>query len=118
MFPFVSADSNELLFTRKVNNIDDELYKAQRDTCGYWLRAKNEGYPINSPDAELYQSYSADGHYQFITRCDTRSENGWSLGACDLLMAYRSDSFWCGAGDQHGVGVDVPACGLESVRDQ
>ena len=94
MFPFVSADSNELLFTRKVNNIDDELYKAQRDTCGYWLRAKNEGYPINSHDAELYQSYSADGHYQFITRCDTRSENGWSLGACDLLMAYRSDSFW------------------------
>lgn len=94
MFPFVSADSNELLFTRKVNNIDDELYKAQRDSCGFWLRAKNEGYPINSPDAELYQSYSADGHYQFITRCDTRSENGWSLGACDLLMAYRSDSFW------------------------
>jgi outer membrane protein OmpA-like peptidoglycan-associated protein len=94
MFPFVSADSNELLFTRKVNNIDDELFKAQRDTCGFWLRAKNEGYPINSPDAELYQSYSADGHYQFITRCDTRSENGWSLGACDLLMAYRSDSFW------------------------
>ena len=94
MFPFVSADSTELLFTRKVNNIDDELYKAQRDTCGFWLRAKNEGYPINSPDAELYQSYSADGHYQFITRCDTRSENGWSLGACDLLMAYRSDSFW------------------------
>ena len=94
MFPFVSADSTELLFTRKVNNIDDELYKAQRDTCGFWLRAKNEGYPINSPDAELYQSYSADGHYQFITRCDTRSENGWSLGACDLLMAYRTDSFW------------------------
>ena len=94
MFPFVSADSTELLFTRKVNNIDDELFKAQRDTCGFWLRAKNEGYPINSPDAELYQSYSADGHYQFITRCDTRSENGWSLGACDLLMAYRSDSFW------------------------
>ncbi len=94
LFPFISADTQTFYFTRRMNNMDLDFYYAVPDTCGGWYTARNMGSPPNTPDQELGQTISADGHYLFFTRCENRSENGWDQGGCDLYMAYRSDSVW------------------------
>jgi len=96
LFPSIAVDSQNLFFTRRVNNMDEDLFKAKLDSCGGWLYARSLGEPPNSPDQESSQFISADGHYLFFTRCENRSEDGWTAGGCDLYMAYRvaNDSDW------------------------
>jgi len=96
LFPSMAVDTSTLYFTRRVNNQDDDFYKASKDTCGDWYNVLNLGYPLNTPDQESAMYISADGHYLFITRCENRSEDGWAEGGCDMYMAYRvaNDSPW------------------------
>lgn len=95
LYPSMAVDTQHLYFTRRVN-MDEDFYKADYDSCGGWLYARNMGAPPNSPDAESSQFISPDGHYLFFTRCENRSEDGFAEGGCDLLMAYRvaNDSPW------------------------
>lgn len=96
LFPSMAVDSQALFFTRRINNIDEDLFYALADSCGGWLRADNAGVPPNSSSQESSQCISADGHYLFYTRCDNRSENGWAEGGCDMFIAYRTrlDGEW------------------------
>lgn len=96
LYPSIAADTQTLYFTRRVNNMDDDLYTVKRDSCGEWLRPDSMNTPPNSADNEYAQFVSADGHYLFFTRCENRSVDGWAEGGCDLFMAYRTanDSEW------------------------
>ena len=96
LFPSMAIDTQSLFFTRRTNNIDEDLYFAMADSCGGWFRAYNAGSPPNTASQESSQFISADGHYLFFTRCDNRSEDGWAEGGCDMFMAYRVafDSPW------------------------
>lgn len=96
LFPSMAVDTQYLYFTRRIRNMDEDLYFAQADSCGGWLAARNMGDPPNSPSQESAQFISADGHYLFFTRCENRSENGAAEGGCDLFMAYRPkmDTSW------------------------
>jgi hypothetical protein len=96
LFPFISADTSTFYFTRRINNMDMDFFYAKPDSCGGWLAARNMGSPPNTPDQEVGQTISADGHYLFFTRCENFSDNGWDAGGCDLYMAYRasSDTTW------------------------
>ncbi len=89
LFPSMAVDTQYMFFTRRVNNVDEDLYIARADSCGGWLRADNVGEPTNTPNQESSQFVSADGHYLFFSRNENRSENGWDEGGCDLFMAYR-----------------------------
>lgn len=110
LFPTMAVDSQHLYFTRRVNNMDEEFFKADYDSCGGWLYARNMGVPPNSPNQESSMSISADGHYMFFTRCENRSENGWAEGGCDMYMAYRvaNDSPWTIA-QPFGGTINTPA---------
>ena len=96
LYPWLTADSNKLFFTRRINNIDEDFFMTSLDSCGGWFTGTNLGKPPNSPDQESAQMISADGHYLFYTKCDNRSQNGWAQGGCDLYMSYRvhDDSAW------------------------
>ena len=98
MFPYISADTQTLYFTRRVGAIDEDFFTATADSCceELWLKAANMGSPPNTANQESAQTISADGHYLFFTRCENRSLNGWESGGCDLYMAYRTspDSAW------------------------
>ena len=110
MFPSMMVDSQVLYFTRRVKNMDEDLYVAHADTCGEWLDADNMGAPANTPDNESAQFISADGHYLFFSRSDNRSENGWAEGGYDLFMAYRIsvDSSWT-TPQPFGATINTPA---------
>jgi len=96
MFPWITADSSKLFFTRRINNIDDDFYTTTVDSCGGWFTGRNLGRPPNSLDNEYAQMISADGHYLFYTKCENRSKNGWAQGGCDLYISYRvhKDTAW------------------------
>lgn len=96
LFPSMAVDTQQLFFTRRMNNQDEDLYYANADSCGGWFAARNAGDPPNSPNQESSQFISADGHYLFFTRCENFSPNGTASGGCDLFMAYRTktDGEW------------------------
>jgi outer membrane protein OmpA-like peptidoglycan-associated protein len=109
LYPCMSADTALLYYTRRVNNIDEDLYYSAMDTCGDWCSGQNLG-SINTPDPESAQFISPDGHYMFFTRCDNRSWDAWTEGGCDLLMAYRvaKDSEWT-TPQPFGATINTPA---------
>ncbi len=89
LFPSMAVDTQSLFFTRRVNNMDEDLFYANADSCGGWFACRNAGDPPNTSNQESAQFVSADGHYLFFTRCENMSENGSAEGGCDLFMAYR-----------------------------
>ncbi|MCW3123020.1 MAG: hypothetical protein JWQ38_2512 [Flavipsychrobacter sp.] len=96
LFPSMAVDTATIYFTRRVNNENDDYFAVSKDTCSEWYNTRNLGYPANSPEQELAQCISPDGHYLFVTRCGNRSEDGFAEGGCDIFMAYRvaNDSDW------------------------
>ncbi len=110
LFPSMAVDSQNLFFTRRVNNMDEDLFRAKLDSCGGWLYARNIGDPPNTPNQESSQFISADGHYLFFTRCENQSEDGWTQGGCDLYMTYRvaNDSEWTQP-QAFGATINTPA---------
>jgi outer membrane protein OmpA-like peptidoglycan-associated protein len=110
LFPSMAVDTQNLYFTRRVNNIDEDFYHSLYDSCGGWLYARNMGEPTNTPNQESAQFISADGHYLFFCRCENRSLDGWSEGGCDLFMSYRisNDSAWVQA-VPFGATINTPA---------
>lgn len=96
LFPSMTTDSSILYFTRRVNNMDEDIFIAHSDSCGEWLRPDNMGVPPNTVSHEEAQFISADGHYLFFSRSDNRADNGWAAGGFDIFMAYRIaiDSDW------------------------
>jgi outer membrane protein OmpA-like peptidoglycan-associated protein len=92
--PYISADSQTLFFTRRMNGIDEDFYHSRVDSCGGWFYARNMGSPPNTSSHETAQMISPDGHYVFFGRSDARSELGWERGGSDLYMAYTADSIW------------------------
>ena len=108
MYPVISADTQTLYLTRRVNWIDEDFYKSTVDSCGGWFTAKNLGRPANTLSQEAAQFVSADGHYMFFMRCENRSENGWDRGGCDLYMAYTEDSTWS-VPQSFGATINTPA---------
>ncbi len=94
LFPFLE-DTEKFYFTRRVNNMDDDLYYSDADSCGGWFSAHNIS-DLNTPDQESAQFISTDGHYMLFTRCENRSWDAWTEGGCDIFLAYRvaKDSDW------------------------
>jgi outer membrane protein OmpA-like peptidoglycan-associated protein len=92
LYPYITADTQTLYFTRRVKGIDEDFFSTKADSCGGWFTPVNLGETINTPDHEYAQAFSVDGHYMFFTKCENRSENGWDKGGCDLYMSFRKSS--------------------------
>lgn len=92
LYPYITADTQTLHFTRRVKGIDEDFFYAKADSCGGWFTPLSLGEPMNTPNHECAQTFSVDGHYMFFTKCENRSENGWDKGGCDLYMSFRKSS--------------------------
>ncbi len=96
-FPLRSVGGKSITFTRRINGMNDKLFRAGADSCTDWFYGEPLPNPLNSAQQESGPALSADGHYLFLARGETRSGDGWSGGGSDLFMAYtggQTDSAW------------------------
>lgn len=88
-FPGITADEQTLIFTRLVNNRNEEFY-ISRKAGNEWQKAQNLGEPINTDKNEGTVSLSADGQYIFYTACNRQE----GYGSCDLLLSRLDGMSW------------------------
>lgn len=91
-FPSISLDGKHLVFTRRVNSINEDFYQSDRLENG-WSFAKSLPGNINSNNNEGAQNISQDGQWLIFTGCNF--QNGF--GSCDLFISYNTPDGWTAA---------------------
>ncbi|WP_242695767.1 OmpA family protein [Desertivirga brevis] len=88
--PVVTADENNLIFTRKNNNNED-FYHSTRSGNSSWQKASYLSSNINTTlFNEGSQCISPDGKYLFFTGCNRPD----GLGRCDIYVCHREGNEW------------------------
>lgn len=82
-YPSVTIDGSRLIFTRRVNNVDEDFYECEKITDSSWTAAKPIKGLINTEMNEGAQHISQDGKWLIFTACNYPDGNG----SCDLYMA-------------------------------
>ncbi len=76
--PFMHPDDSTLFFSSKGHNTMGgyDIFMSQQSASGQWSNAQNMGYPINTPDDDIYFSVSPDGRRGYYTSVqkDSRGE--------------------------------------------
>ena len=89
-YPTVSLDGNTLIFTRRVNNTNEDFYESFRTPGGTWSKARSLPGNINTNENEAAQSESIDGQWLIFNICN--SPGGY--GSCDIYISYRTADGW------------------------
>lgn len=87
-FPALTADGNNLIFSRTVNGNED-FYVAHK-VKNAWSTAKPLSEQINTSYNEGAQSISPDGMYLFFTGCNRPD----GMGSCDLYVSHKNGKNW------------------------
>lgn len=88
-FPSIPIQGNELVFTRRVHNYNEDFYSSPKDGNG-WATAHPLPGDINTPLNEGAQTISQDGKWLIFTACNRRD----GIGSCDLYMSYLTPNGW------------------------
>jgi outer membrane protein OmpA-like peptidoglycan-associated protein len=88
-FPTVTIDGNTLIFTRRVNHINEDFYISHK-TGGTWSNAISLPGNINTNNNEGAQSVSQDGQWLIFTGCNFPDGHG----NCDLYISYLTPDGW------------------------
>jgi outer membrane protein OmpA-like peptidoglycan-associated protein len=91
-YPTVTIDGNKLIFTRRVNHINEDFYESDR-VDGHWSMAKSLPGNINTNQNEGAQNISQDGQWLIFTGCNFPD----GLGSCDLYISYLTPDGWSAA---------------------
>lgn len=92
-FPVMTADEQELIFTRRVggrDNDDEDLVVCRKDSLGRWKPPVSISPNINSPMNEGTCTISADGRHLIFTSCMGRR----GYGSCDLFESRKVGDEW------------------------
>lgn len=92
-FPVMTADEQELIFTRRVgggHNDDEDLVVCRKDSLGRWMPPVSVSANINSPLNEGTCTISADGRHLIFTSCIGRR----GYGSCDLFESRKIGEEW------------------------
>lgn len=88
-FPSLPIIGNEIVFTRRVNNFNEDFFIAGKGAAG-WEAARRLRGRINTPQNEGAQNISQDGLWLVFTACNRED----SRGGCDLYISYLSKEGW------------------------
>lgn len=91
-FPTLTADQQELIFTRRRgyrHDDDEDLVISYKDARGRWLPPQSISANINTSENEGTCTISADGRRLIFTSC----KNGYS-GNCDLFESIKTGNEW------------------------
>ena len=88
-YPTVTIDGSKLIYTRRVNNFNEDFYEAQGSN-GSWSKARSLPGNINTNQNEGAQNISQDGQWLIFTGCNFPE----GLGSCDLYISYLTADGW------------------------
>lgn len=88
-FPSLSIDATELVFTRRVKNINEDFYSSKLNSKK-WEDAKPLEGNINTPQSEAAQTISQDGQLFIFTARDRRD----NFGNYDLYYSVMTPQGW------------------------
>ncbi|MBE7170030.1 MAG: OmpA family protein [Williamsia sp.] len=88
-YPTLTIDNKELVFTRRVNNFNEDFYGSS-SISQHWSKAKGLSGNINSAQNEGAQNISQDGQWLIFTGCNFPD----GYGSCDLYISYLSAEGW------------------------
>jgi hypothetical protein len=105
-FPSVTADGNQLIFSRKIDDNEDFYVSTLKDKL--WSSPTPLSNQINtSKYNEGAQSISADGRYLFFTGCNRPD----GLGRCDIYVSHKIGKEW---GEPFNLGAPINSTYWES----
>lgn len=88
-FPSLPVDGSQLVFTRRLNNYNEDFFGSAKRGDG-WSGATPLSGNINTPQNEGAQNISQDGNWLVFTACNRPG----SYGGCDLYISYLTDKGW------------------------
>ncbi|NJO25736.1 MAG: flagellar motor protein MotB, partial [Bacteroidia bacterium] len=88
-FPSLTIDGKEFVFTRRVNNYNEDFYSSFWENSEWNVSAPLPG-DVNTLQNEGAQIISLDGQWLVFTACN-RPE-GW--GSCDIYISFLTPSGW------------------------
>ena len=88
-FPSLPIDGRELIFTRRLNNHNEDFFLSESNTAG-WEKARRLNGSINTDANEGAQMISQDGQWLVFTGCNR--PNG--AGSCDIYISYFTPQGW------------------------
>jgi outer membrane protein OmpA-like peptidoglycan-associated protein len=88
-YPTITIDGSKLVFTRQVNNFNEDFYESSR-VNGHWSMARSLPGNINTNRNEGAQNISQDGQWLIYTGCNFPDGHG----SCDLYISYLTADGW------------------------
>lgn len=88
-YPTITLDGQQLIYTRRVNNFNEDFYGAERHSAN-WSSSKSLSGNINSNLNEGAQNISQDGQWLIFTGCNFPE----GAGSCDLYISYNTNEGW------------------------
>lgn len=88
-YPALTIDNQQLVFTRRVGNRNEDFYETRKTVEG-WSLSKGLTGQINSNLNEGAQSISLDGKWLIFTGCNFPE----GAGSCDLYISYLTTEGW------------------------
>ncbi len=76
-------------FVGNTMQLQEDIYISKK-VNGVWQPIEALSYPINTESNEGSQSFSADGNYLFLARCN---EQG-GMGSCDIYYCIKRNNKW------------------------
>lgn len=89
-YPTISLNGDTLIFTRRVNDINEDFYESYKLPDGNWSKARSLPGNINTNENEAAQSESIDGDWLIFNICNTPG----GFGSCDIYISYRTADGW------------------------
>ncbi len=91
--PFIHPDGLTLYFSSDgwLGMGGYDVFYSRLSENGNWLKAKNIGYPINSPEDELGFFVSMEGEYGYFASNKFNGKGGWDLYSFELYEGARPE---------------------------
>ena len=88
-FPTITIDGRQLVYTRRVNNFNEDFFGAEL-TGNSWSMSRGLPGDINTNQNEGAQNISQDGQWLIFTGCNFPE----GKGSCDLYISYLTPEGW------------------------
>lgn len=88
-FPSLPIDGKELIFTRRINNYNEDFFLSEGINNG-WEKARRLNGSINTNENEGAQMISQDGQWLVFTGCNRPK----GAGSCDIYISYLTPQGW------------------------